>query len=384
MKNISPENMRYSPSASNSNCTNTFTTDYFYSYPNQPNWFPQSPWVQPNYIPWNPNPWIIPVNVQPIVIEPLKQIFNNPKHVKTTMLRGEINKYPEAYITINKSRVKMFGLYAYIADNTEFEIELYNPSNETIGAKFQMNGKPISDSHLILYPGQRMILDRYLNENRKFKYITYEVENSKESKEAIANNGLISIEFYRETVPGSTERFIITSAGNVGIGNATPTTKLDINNILRSSGTTANNNYYSHTTTNNDIGTTTFTKSSSDNVIKTTTDLNYVDRTGYTPGVLGYKTSIHDYRNFIGDVFPEPTKDIETGMIAKGEESDQEFDAVDMQFEFEPVSAKVFQLSPISQKPMEAKDLLPLCNKSECNKRGKKDDIYCPKCGTKY
>lgn len=372
MKNISPENMRYSPSASNSNCTNTFTTDYFYSYPNQPNWFPQSPWVQPNYIPWNPNPWIIPVNVQPIVIEPLKQIFNNPKHVKTTMLRGEINKYPEAYITINKSRVKMFGLYAYIADNTEFEIELYNPSNETVGAKFQMNGKPISDSHLILYPGQRMILDRYLNENRKFKYITYEVENSKESKEAIANNGLISIEFHRETVPGSTERMTITSTCNVGIGTTSPTTELKIdNNILRSSGT-SNNCFFSHTTSNGPVlGT-------------TTTSTNYnTDRNGYTPGVCGYKTSIHD-NNFVGGVFPEPVKDIETGMIAKGNESEQDFESVDMQFESDPVSAKIFQLSPLSQKPMEAKDLLPLCKKTECNKRGKKDDIYCPKCGTKY
>lgn len=108
---------------------------------------------------------------------------------------------PSAFITINKSRRRVYsGNSIFLPNNSDFEIELFNPTQGKIGVEFSFNGTPI-ESMLILNPGQRVFLERYLTENKKFNFSTYDVENTNEVKEAIAKNGDVEIRFFREVVP---------------------------------------------------------------------------------------------------------------------------------------------------------------------------------------
>jgi len=77
---------------------------------------------------------------------------------------------PSAFITVNKQRLRQNGKQVYMKDQTEFEIELYNPTKEKIMATIDLNGKPISSSGIILKPGQRVFLERFLDDDRKFLY----------------------------------------------------------------------------------------------------------------------------------------------------------------------------------------------------------------------
>ena len=109
---------------------------------------------------------------------------------------------PLAKIAVNKSLLKEYSnseysRVVYMKNNSEFQIQIFNPYDYTIGADISINGKRMSN-RIIIKPGQRIWLERYLDEARKFLFSTYEVENSYEAKQAIRNNGLISISFYKE------------------------------------------------------------------------------------------------------------------------------------------------------------------------------------------
>ena len=103
---------------------------------------------------------------------------------------------PEAHITSGKSRLKVEDGIVYLNNDQEFEIELYNPSTYVYGVEILLNGQPTSNSYLILKPGQRIYLERYLNESKKFKFDVYEVDEGEDA--AIAKNGKVEIRFYQE------------------------------------------------------------------------------------------------------------------------------------------------------------------------------------------
>ena len=108
---------------------------------------------------------------------------------------------PCAYITKNKQRIKQFGQNVYLKDGSEFEIELYNPSRNTVLSKIKINGEFINGGGIILKPGERVFLERYLDVPNKFKFETYTVDSTNETMNAIANNGDVEILFYDEEVP---------------------------------------------------------------------------------------------------------------------------------------------------------------------------------------
>lgn len=105
---------------------------------------------------------------------------------------------PKAFITVRKQRQKQHGKNIYLHDNTEFEIELHNPTNDSIKATIEFNGKQISSTGIVLKPGQRVFLERYLDVDRKFLFETYEVNNTQENREAIEENGLITVRFFKK------------------------------------------------------------------------------------------------------------------------------------------------------------------------------------------
>jgi hypothetical protein len=71
-----------------------------------------------------------------------------------------------------------------------------------------LNGNRISNSGVVLKPGQRVFLERYLDEDRKFLFETYEVSDSKTNQRAIENNGLVIVEFFN--------KMIFTNYGHLG------------------------------------------------------------------------------------------------------------------------------------------------------------------------
>lgn len=143
------------------------------------------------------NMWQSPFNVP---IQPGDKPYTQPifitQHNTIDYNSYVVNTNPECYLTINKSRTKVFNDNVYLKHNTEFEFELYNPLNITIGVRFKINNIYI-DNYLVLYPGKRIFLDCYLNTKNKFKFVTYDVENNIDVLNAIQNNGKIEIEFYQ-------------------------------------------------------------------------------------------------------------------------------------------------------------------------------------------
>lgn len=227
---------------------------------------------------------------------------------------------PTAFITVRKQRQKQNGKSVYLHDRTEFEIELHNPTNESILAKISLNGSRISNSGVVLKPGQRVFLERYLDEDRKFLFETYEVSDTKTNQRAIENNGVVVVEFFNKMVFNCpyngytyfTTPFLHNNSGNI---NGNP-------------------------------------------VMFTTTGLGN--------------------SNIIGNTSTSDAK-IETGRVEKGDKSDQEFDSSYEMFNTNVSWIKEWKILPYSAKDKTTKDLVKKCPK--CETKLKDNFKFCPQCG---
>ena len=109
---------------------------------------------------------------------------------------------PTVFVTKNRQRVKQYGNNTvYLNDGDEFELELFNPTPNKLLAKISLNGNSIGNG-IVLRPGERVFLERYIEESKKFIFETYHI-NPEDSgaKEAIKFNGIVDVEFYSEYVP---------------------------------------------------------------------------------------------------------------------------------------------------------------------------------------
>ena len=227
---------------------------------------------------------------------------------------------PTAFITVRKQRQKQNGKNVYLHDRTEFEIELHNPTNDSILAKISLNGNRISNSGVVLKPGQRIFLERYLDEDRKFLFETYEVSDSKTNQRAIENNGLVIVEFFN--------KMLFTNYGHLGgytYFNNVP--------LLYGSGGIINGSF---TTTS--LGTTSSIGNNSTSEVK-----------------------------------------IETGRVEKGGESNQEFGTSYEMFNTNVSWVKEWKILPFSAKNITTKDLIKKC--SGCGTKVKDNYKFCPQCG---
>jgi len=249
---------------------------------------------------------------------------------------------PCAYITKNKQRIKQFGQNVYLKDGSEFEIELYNPSRNTVLSKIKINGNFISGGGIILRPGERVFLERYLDVRRKFKFETYSVDSTNETMNAIANNGDVEILFYEEE---------------------------DIIDVRLNSYPWTND----YTYINRDINTggsyprygVTFTTS---NTVINSADANI------------NLTSLNTSNDTVSRRLTKKSKSIETGRVEKGSSSDQSFKTVSKNFNSWTVSTSVWKILPESQRPVEKRDLIEKCPK--CSTKVKKSSWkFCPECG---
>ena len=253
---------------------------------------------------------------------------------------------PQAFIAINKSRMKQYNkstktpIY-YLQKGQEFQLELFNPTSGTILAKIFLNGNGISQGGLVLRPGERIFLDRYIDVAKKFLFDTYEVENTSEVKKAIEDNGDFKVEFYREYIP-ITNYYLsdtLTWMDN-SINNSNITGSLG----FHSSDFNASNNYNTQ--------------------LYSTTSLNSFEG----PNIRSKKSL---------------TKSIETGRVEKGSISNQKLKIVNMSWEISPFHILEYKMLPLSQKTIGSEDLNVKRYCTNCGTKLGKGHKFCSGCGKK-
>ena len=253
------------------------------------------------------------------------------------MYYNQINDKPCAYITKNKQRIKQFGQNVYLKDGSEFEIELYNPSRQTVLSKIKINGEFINGGGIILRPGERVFLERYIDVPHKFKFETYSVDLTNETMNAIVNNGDVEILFYDEQ-----------EILNINLNSFTTWNPTYVDNNL--TGTIGNNFY--------------------------TSNVNYSSDTGKNITL----TSLNNTSTFSNNTGSNKSKSIETGRVEQGSSSDQSFKTVSKNFNSWTVSKSIWKILPESQRPVEKRDLIEKCPK--CSTKVKKSSWkFCPECG---
>ena len=277
----------------------------------------------------------------------------------TFVVKSE-TEFPQAWIAIKRNRQKIYNrqgkTQVYLKDGQEFQIELFNPTQTRYLVKFKINGNYQADRGLILNPGQRYFLDRFIDDDRKLAFSTYEIENSKAAKKAIEKNGLLEVEFYSET-------FLH--------GNIISYPKIyNTPNWSQPIWTTNPSTFWYGTSngiSNNAGGSSTLTLAGS--------TINNVSYTSGTVNCGTTYTSTSNYSSVVNDA------SIETGRVEKGEKSDQKFEEGYGTFGSWASYTTTVQIIPLSQKPAEAQEIRSYC--TGCGSRVKKQTWkFCPNCGT--
>ena len=238
-----------------------------------------------------------------------------------------------AHVTTDRSRLKVYNSnQVFLKDKQKFEIELYNPTSFKYLTKISFNGVLMSQSGIVIKPGERVYLQRYIDSNNKFVFETYEVEKSNTSLNAISKNGGLKIEFYKENITfsgyhmGSTVSTYINDSSTYGIPGIT---------------------YTNYSSGSPYIG-----------GLNSSSNINSIN----CSSTLGAK--------------------IETGRVEKGEKSKQEFTSIVGDFSLYSENSIEYKLLPESAKPVEITKIRNYC--TECGTRMKKETWkFCPGCGNK-
>jgi hypothetical protein len=271
-----------------------------------------------------------------------------------TLTNSSLNKEGQAFISVGRNRLKQYDKNTvYLENGKEFELELFNPKTTKILVKIKINGNYISSSGVVLKPGQRVFLERYLDEAKKFKFETYSIENSKEAIEATAKNGLVEIEFYDEYVAPQPYIYLngFNSYGSITTGGPW-TTNINTTNV--------NCSYTSNSSTLNTAS------MDSMNLCDTGESLR-----SFAPKPKHLKKSVSS------------TKSVETGRVEKGSTSNQSFIYDSSTYNSWTSNVVTWKILPTSQKPYEAEELVKkYC--TSCGSRIKKSSWkFCPSCGGK-
>ena len=273
----------------------------------------------------------------------------------------EAPKMPSANLAVNKSRIKLYNNTGdmptyYLQSGTQFQIELFNPTTDVILAKIILNGKSISQGGLVLNPGQRVFLERYLDVAKKFLFDTYEVANTAEVKEAIVKNGDFKVEFYKESAP----MFINYNQ------NYSRSITLGDTGTARGFGSYSSAEGIGSTTSySSNITPTSFNASSAPTLDSLSDDFNLP--------VISSSTKLSS----------RASKSIETGRVEQGSSSEQKVVTVDKKFKYVAFHTIECKMLPISQKVNTVEDIQVKVYCTNCAHKLKKEYKFCGHCGTK-
>ena len=267
-------------------------------------------------------------------------------------------------IAVNKSLLKeyqtSYGRTVYLDKDSEFQIKLFNPTTETIAAEVFVNEKSLGEK-IVIRPGQLIWLERYLDEAKKFRFDTYEVDaNVEEVKQAIRNNGDIKVKFYKEKQHYNWTRGLHDLINHPYYGKV----EINYNSVPK--------NWNDITCSTNDLVGTSLT---SNIATMDSYSCNYSASYGTvdTAMTTAPKTKVKSRG------MSQPT---ETGRVEKGGYSNQRFTTIDLDIESWPFATEEIKLLPKSQKPVYKEDLEKLyC--SQCGRKVKTKFKYCPFCGEK-
>ena len=269
-----------------------------------------------------------------------------------------ITKDELAKIAISKNLIKEYKSSnsertVYLNDGTEFQIYLKNPYQTHLGIKISVNNKSIGNM-LVLRPGQSFWLDRFLNDNKKFLFSTYNVENTAEMKYATNNNGKVKIEFYheKEETPYISAKIV---EPLYDLSSVTATYNSDTINTCRSSKSF-----------NNPINTCCYS------TVTIESSANAAANSKLTS--MSYDTSVS----------AKNTNDsyLETGRVEKGGVSRQEFEYCDINFDYYAFKTENILILPTSRKQIRAEETRRrYC--SQCGKKVNPKDKFCSNCGAK-
>jgi hypothetical protein len=240
----------------------------------------------------------------------INQISNNMKTIASILVKGVKQRF-------------YFNDTVFLEGDTEFEIEFFNKSQRTVCPSLTINGESLSSSPVI-YNGQKFILKDFISDTRKFLFKVYEVDsNDADVKEAIKDNGIISIRYYYEKV---IEQKIIKQI---------------------------------HPESSEEID--------------------------YSPGISRKLTDDKDSRLYSlppsSDDSPSVTSDMdlkeETGKITKGSPSGVTYKTVNIEIDYNDFETQIIKLLPFSKKPK-------FINCPQCQYKSKIEANYCEECGHKY
>lgn len=253
---------------------------------------------------------------------------------------------PEAHIACCGNRMKSYTEEGekriYMEDGAEFQLEFYNNSSYYVKADITINGTQ-QNSALVLRPYQRFFLDRFMDEQKKFKFNTFLTGNDdiEKLKEIIEKNGRIKIEFYKECQqPNWNWNTYVSDTGNFGFGDMT--LGMDDNSLSRGMSNTISN------------------------------------------GILGEEPSAFSCR-------VDQPKEIETGRVEEGSKSNQDFSVSNRIFDAFSSSVFEYHIMPTSHRPRKAKknrdvivadDIRTYC--PGCGRRLKRGWNFCAGCGKKF
>ena len=284
-----------------------------------------------------------------------------------------------AKLAVRKSLLKEYKnssneRIVYMDDGTEFQIQIFNPYTYTIGVSFGFNSNYQSNSNLlVLRPGERVWLDRYLDNESRLLFSTYEVGNSMQVKEAIKDNGNLSIKFYKEK-----EHRTNWYNNNIYVMdaiNTQPWKGVDVyynNNLGSSICADSAINYCDCSLSLDSV------KGSPTTFANTVTTGSAASST-YTSASATYDASINTAT--YDSVAAKPrSKSIETGRIEEGSHSNQKFTNVYKDFESWPFKTEYIKILPTSQKQINSNDLKKrYCH--ECGRKLNQKYKFCPYCG---
>lgn len=293
-----------------------------------------------------------------------------------------LDRVPSVVVTTNHNELKLYqGNIVYLNDGDNFELRFFNPLQEKIGVEIIFNGIRKGDGYLVLNPGQDLTLDRFLDEQRKMLFETYRINgNDEEAVDAIAKNGIISFNFYKE--------YYNHGQKNVNVNYNFPPTPIK--------------NNYSTWITSAYVGNVTGIQ-------------GYAGATGYS-GSQGsnkkskkklkgsfqiFNTTNANSRTYDSNIFMSHTKDfyipstnlsasidineefdsLETGRIEKGDISNQKLKGVNMNFASTVFHSVEYKLMPYSTMNRTIGEVRQYCT---CLYRLRNDKwSFCPKCGKK-
>lgn len=251
---------------------------------------------------------------------------------------------PQAFITVRKNRIKSYNKNQhFLADKQEYEIELYNPDSNVYLAKIYVDGTDLSGNGtgIILRPGERVFLERFLNTSKKFAFSSYEVGSSKEVKKAISNNGRVVVTYIKEFKP--VNPITITTSWGPYWSNG--------------------NNYFTY-------GTCTGTG-------------NIEGATFTNTSAMLSQVTMDSFDNSLEPIKTLSKKKIVTGRTEQGSESDQNFNTVSG-YEWESFTTVTYEyrLLPLETKSLSVSEVKTVyC--TGCGTKAKKGWKYCATCGEK-